>query len=257
MNGEAFWTPAACTVASVPLGIYTSDEFSDHQTNLRFLWLVIGLALIAFAIYASFAKRTTEARQAQAKAEAEEKDPWRLENFVQFFETPVIQLAAESFACWVECIPRHNLRELRMEIMAAVANSVGRSGSLGTRANLFEFDTDIAPVELVSTEYFKGRGNRSVSSFRPSDPTFRATLSNKPRFEPIVGNGYEYETYMTMPIVAGPNMFYGTLTVDALKSGELNEEQDLPIMRYWAALLAVTYALEGFKPVDGHLGSPN
>lgn len=262
---SSLWTALACSAASFPFSIFVANHFSDHQANSRWLWFCGALVLIAFGFYALIAQWKWDTRQEairsrdDAKQAADEADnPWKLENFVTYFETPVIQLAAEKVACWVHSIPREDLRELRMDIMAAISNSVGRTNSPGTRANIFEFSKNKdGAVELVNTEYFKGRGRRSVSKFGPSDPTFKMTLSNTPRFEPNAGKDYEYETYMTMPIVAGPNDFYGALTVDALKTGQLDEQTDQPIMRYWAALLALTYAFEGFHPVKGYCGEPD
>ncbi|WP_032393337.1 hypothetical protein [Rhodococcoides fascians] len=272
VNWASVWTTLSCSIAAFPFSAFTADQFSSDPSGLRALWALLTVGLVAFGVYAAVARskydQREKAKQAAADAleedaakkarEASVDDPWRLENFVTYFETPVLQLASETFACWVQSIPRSDLRELRMEIMSAVVNSVGRSNLPGTRANVFEFKQGSSgTVELTNTEYFKGRGKRSVSKFAGSDPTFIETLSNRPRFVLNAGPGYEYETYMTMPIVAGPNDFYGALTVDAPKSGQLVEDQDKSVMRYWSTLLAITYALEGYAPVKGFCGEPD
>lgn len=144
----------------------------------------------------------------------------------------------------------------RQSIICATSKMVGRDATEGTRANLFRLSG--APGSRVMTlepNGFYGRGDVSHRIYREDagDVTFDRTMENKVRFVPSVQDEYgsslglPYETFLTHPVSIGSERILGVLTVDCLKTGQLDEDLDVPVMAVLSTLIAITYECEKYQ----------
>ena len=158
---------------------------------------------------------------------------------------PLVQSLAHL--CTVSSRPERRTRaaQIRVAVAAAAASLVGTSAE-GTRANLFRLrETPEGRVMELDTNCWAGRGDKSRRRFTDEHETMKKTLANETRFvAKVADESLNYETYFTHPIAGSDEKIFGVLTVDSLRSGELDEETDLPAMRLLAALAACTYACE-------------
>ena len=142
--------------------------------------------------------------------------------------------------------------EARTAIMCMTSDVVGRSALQGTRANLFVLtaEGEERVMKLAPGMSMAGRGDESTRVFRENSETMRATLHRQPRFVAQTGGVDEdgtairYATYATHPVAERAGKIWGALTVDCVRSGDLLERVDIPMMAILSTLIAMTYRCE-------------
>lgn len=222
------------------------------------LCLVVGVVLLfIFAVtathyhYDHWKKKREESIAGDSRRE--------LETFLAGLAVPLCQELATVVSTTGKVDRKIYFAGLRRGIIEATASAVGQRIDVGTRAHVFEFKKDeIGRTVLTPSNYVAGTGNPSLRTLVEGHETYEMTLIGERRFVPDThklvtkdGKRPKYRTYMTYPIEGAANEFYGVLTVDCPKVGDLDEDQDGVVMQYLAALLAATYAAEGIPSVKG------
>lgn len=127
------------------------------------------------------------------------------------------------------------------------AKLIGKTASVGTRANLFRLNSERTEMRLEPGA-FAGRGDRSYRVFTNADDTFTQIMANDYVFVESVSEEEvqkqrptRYSTYIAHPVSIGPDRIYGALTVDCPNAGDLDEDIDVPKLAVFANLIAATY----------------
>ncbi len=215
----------------------------------RVVAIIATLGLVVFAVLISIARSAENTRRNKQLEALKADHRADTQNLLGNELHALVQVTAEAVAtenradrCAAAAAARHGL-------VSAAAHLVGKKG---TRANLFRSSSDGKSMALEPGR-FAGRGVRSSRVFTVGDKTFDLAIVEQGRFVTsakgeLVGaeRDVPYETFMTYPVSIGPARVHGVLTVDSLKSGDLDEPRDTPIMALLSALIAVTYECEKY-----------
>lgn len=213
------------------------------------------LAVVAMIVLAFVAVLISIARSAESSRQTNELESLRAdhksdtEHLLGNELHSLIQVTAEAVATENRVERCAAAAAARYGLVSAAAHLVG---TRGTRANLFRRSADKKSMALEPGK-FAGRGLRSTRVFQEGDKTFDLAVVEQVRFvtsarDELVGDERDvpYETFMTYPVSIGPARVHGVLTIDSLKSGDLDEARDTPIMALLSALIAVTYECEKY-----------
>lgn len=224
-------------------------------------WKLIPVVVLVVAFLAAGA--ILHARERKEANEIQRRDEWIAQAEAEYKATMstllgdnlhnMLYMVAEAVSTPDAGARRRAARLARQTIICGAANLVGAKAAGGTRANLFRLDvtTGSPKMELEPGAFF-GRGDMSGRRFAEDDETMKDTLANKARFIESVSeqcDGDEsllYETFLTHPVSVGPSVIHGALMVDCLKTGDLEEDIDRPLMAVLADLIAITYECEKY-----------
>jgi hypothetical protein len=243
------WVAGGLTIAAGFTGIFTGI----CSGGARIFWVSITGVLVLFAILLAAARDIDRRRRRHIIQSVTQKFREDQQNLLGNQLTNLIQLVAEAAAEPDLTLRLQRTHAARAALIAAAANLVGRATAAGTvRANLFQWSADRRSMVLAPGG-FAGRRVRSNRVFRDGDRTFALTMVEQSRFvrsvkDELVGEerNLPYQTFLTYPVSIGRPRIHGVLTVDSLKTGDLDSTQDRPMMAILTALLAITYECEKY-----------
>jgi hypothetical protein len=238
------WVAGALTIGAG----FTGSMTGISQGAARGWWVAGAVAFAVFAILLAAARSIERLRTRDIVERVSNEFREDRQNLLGNQLTNLIQLVAEAIA---QPDPMQRLQVIgsaRGALIGAAANLVGRKTAAGTvRANLFELQPDGRSM-VLGAGGFSGRGVRSDRVFLPGDRTFDLTVVEQSRFvrsvkDELIGHerNLPYETFLTYPVSIGRKRIYGVLTVDSMKTGDLDSAEDHPMMAILTALLAITY----------------
>jgi hypothetical protein len=223
--------------------------------SARLIWMIGTFALAVGAILLAAARETDRRRTREIIEDVTQRLREDHHNLLGNQLTSLIQLVAEAGAVADRTTRLQQTAAARISLVHAAANLVGRATAANTvRANLFEMSPDRRKMTPVP-QGCAGRPLRTNRTFRANtnDRTFDLTIAEQHRFVRDCtdmrrddGSPLAYATFITYPVSIGPNRIRGVLTVDSLKTGDLDPEEDLPMMAILTALIAVTYEFEKY-----------
>jgi hypothetical protein len=253
-----YWSPCLgllCSAAGMGAGV------TQHAWRVRWIIVVI-VSLVASSLIAWAHQRYRRLREAQAAQLQGDLNSLRqsiadeYQNDLAYLLDDRLKLltylVADAFCKTPKPTRVRAAGEARTAIMCMTSDVVGRSALQGTRANLFWLSTegDERVMKLASGVSAAGRGDQSARVFRENSETMKATLKRQPRFEEQTngvdedGNPIRYATYATHPVAERTGKIWGVLTVDCLRTGDLQEKVDVPMMAILSTLIAMTYRCE-------------
>jgi len=244
MRDSPDWVAGGLTIAAG----FTGSMTGISAGAARVTWVAITAATALFAIALAAARSVEKLTRRKIIERVTQQFREDRQNLLGNQLTNLIQLVAEAIA-QTDPIQRIQLTSAaRGALINATASLVGRQASAGkVRANLFEWSPDRRSMVLAAGG-FSGRGVRSDRRFGPGDRTYELTMVEQSRFvrsvkDELVGHEKHlpYETFLTYPVSIGRQRIHGVLTVDSLKTGDLDSDEDHPMMAILTALLAITY----------------
>lgn len=223
--------------------------------QIALIAIAVVICIFIFALMGTHAHYKRWRRKIDAVKREASSD--QLGYFLKELAVPLMQeFAAVSMSSGQD--RKIGLVSLRRGIVEAVGGAVAPDVAVGTHAHVYEFRHEDGELVLQSTRAAAGPKNNSIRKFTHEDLTFTVTLQGEKRFVPDTskikhpnGRPFQYGTFMTYPIEGKANEFYGALTVDCPKAGDLSVAQDEPTMQFLAAMLSATYTAENRGTVTG------
>lgn len=242
------WAQAALAAASGLTGCFAGLA----EGGLRVFWVILTLVVFGFAVLLSIARSAETTKRSNELAALKRDHRAETQNLIGNQLHSLAQLVAEAVATENRVERCALARAARTALIFAAAHLVGES-ALGTRANLFRLSEGRTEMQL-EVGGFAGRGERSTRIFAEGDKTFDLTMQEKGRFvksanEEVTDPEHRlpYETFLTYPVSIGRDRIIGVLTVDSLRSGDIDEQRDMPIMALLSAFIATTYECEKYQ----------